>query len=94
MADDTVSELLGALGGAGAGGVGAVVAVKMTLASFKEQMTELARSMREHVEKSDKRHEDSIGERATMKGSIDAAHRRTDELERRVEALEQRRRNR
>jgi hypothetical protein len=94
MADDMMSELLGALGGAGAGGVGAVVAVKMTLASFKEQMTELARAMREHVEKSDKRHEDSIGERATMKSSIDAAHRRADELARRVDELERKGRRR
>lgn len=92
MADDAISELLSALGGAGAGTAGAVVAVRMTLASFKEQLTELTRSMRDHVEKSDKRHEDSIGERATMKSQIDAAHRRTDDVVRRLDELERRRR--
>jgi hypothetical protein len=81
MADDAMAQLLSALGGAGAGGTGAVVAVRFLFASFKEQLTELTQSMKALIDTANKRHEENISERANMKASIEAAHRRIDALE-------------
>jgi hypothetical protein len=80
MADDLMSQLLTAGAGTLAGGGVSAIAVRFLFASFKEQLTELATTVKDAVEKNDERHEKHVGELATMKAAIDAAHRRLDEL--------------
>lgn len=90
MSDDAMTQLLTAAGGTIAGGGASAVAVRFLFASFKEQLTELTRTLKDFVDKSDSRHETTIGELANMKAKADAAHHRIDELARRIDDLEER----
>lgn len=83
MADDAIATLLTTGGSMVAGGGVSAVAVRFLFASFKEQLVDMTRTLKEFIDKSEGRHEKLIERIAAIEAKADAAHRRLDERQRR-----------
>jgi hypothetical protein len=82
MADEMSSAVTHGLALVSGGGLSGLV-VRLLAGSFLKRLDDIEKTLKELVEKSDKRHEALLERLVHVEGKADAAHRRIDELSRR-----------